>query len=78
MRLPLLEACSARQAHTEEKYPVPVLHVDHDNNAKKAQLNNLFKKDELPGMLEKTTYYTADMVSRFDAAITDRSLGFVQ
>lgn len=70
--LPLCKACSSALSHSEEKYPVPGLHVDIAKEKQTAQLNGLSTGEKLGRIKEERNYYAADRAFPFlRRAMTD-------
>lgn len=53
VRLPLPGVCIGVQAHTEEKYSVPGLHVEFKTKKQTIQLNGLLKKNGLQNLVKR-------------------------
>lgn len=78
VRLPLLNASSGIIAHIEEKYPSSGLHGHIAEKERRRQLSSPSTGDDLPGMMERRSWYAVDTVFPFVEAHTNRKLGFAK
>lgn len=70
-----MDACPAPSARIEEKYSVPVLHVDFAKKEHSAQMNGLITEDRLRRMMDGRYRYAIDTVYSLVASSWDRNLG---
>lgn len=78
VRLSVLSACSRILAHIGGEYSIPVLHVDSAKKQQAAHPSCLFTEHRLHGMRERRDCYAVAAVFPCSAALTDRSLRFVE
>jgi len=75
-RIQVLKVCNAILAEVENTYPASGLHVDFSKTEKTSQLNGLFLREGVRGMLEGKNFRAVDMVFPFVLSFIDRILGF--